>query len=66
MHPVAMNSRHGQRESPHYKAQDWSELYGCVHRVALMPQAIETHCRMISVKALEKPAEQALALATEP
>ena len=23
---VAMNARRGQRESPHYKAQDWSEL----------------------------------------
>ena len=27
IHPVAMNTRRGQRECPHYKAQGWSELY---------------------------------------
>ena len=42
MRPVAMNARHGQRESPQYKAQDWSETVGlCAQRrVALMPRAI--------------------------
>ena len=42
-------------KSPHYKAQDWSELRTvgpCAQRkVALMPRAIETHCRMIGAKA---------------
>ena len=67
MRPVAMNE-------PHYKAQDWSELLGpCAQRrVALIPRAIATardallNDRRESAARFEKPAKQALALATEP
>ena len=48
---VSMNAQRGWRESPHYKAQDWSELYGRVHKEEwpyLMPRSmlhlyLETH-----------------------
>ena len=76
MRPVAMNVRRGQRESPHYKAQDAGlvrTVGPCTQRrVALMPQAIElardalSNNRCKSAARFERPAEQALALVTEP
>ena len=61
MRPVAINARRGRRESPHYKAQDWSELLG---RVQLETALSNDRCE--SATRFEKPAMQALALATEP
>ena len=69
MRPVAMNE-------PYYKAQDWSTVRTvgpCAQRrVALMPWAIATARDALSndlresAMHFEKPAKQALALATEP
>ena len=67
MHPVAMNELH-------YKPHDWSEPVGpCAQRrVALMPRTIATardalsNDRRESAAPFERPAKQALALATEP
>ena len=67
MHPVAMDARRGRRESPHYKAQDCSAvctkksgLNASGHRDAL------SNDRHESAVHFGRPAEQALALATEP
>ena len=70
MCPVAMNAQRGQRESPHYKARigqncramctKKSGLNSSGHSYALLNVWHESAVRF------ERPAEQALALATEP
>ena len=73
MRPVSMKARRGRRERPHLKAQDLG-LVGTVgpcaqrrvalnasgHRDALLNDRRESAVRF------ERPAKQALALATEP
>ena len=79
MRPVAMNTQRRQRESPHYKAQSRPGLVRvrtvgpCAQRrVAFMPRAIAlakdtlSNNRRESATCFERPAKQALALATEP
>ena len=76
MRQGAVNALRGRRESPHYKARDWltvKTVGPCAQRrVALMPRAIATardalsNDRRESAAHFERPAKQALALATEP